>query len=161
MGYNNNEKKKKNEKETDSVERILNDFIAHSIPEPEEAIEAERIQPLELKNICSFLLIFTPEELNVIACILGVIISNAFTYEEKDVIGSFLSTLSSNIFLLDAQKFLIETAREEQKAIEIQCKEALAREKAKIQKAREKKEIEDMKEQLNRIEDLLNKQLNL
>lgn len=161
MGYNKKENKKRNEKEDDNVERILSDFITSNIPEPEEMFEDEEIEPLYLRNICSFLLNFTPEELHVIACILAIIISNCFTYEEKDVIGSFLSALAGNIFLLDSQKILIEEAKEEKEAIERQKKEAIARQKAKIQKAKEKREIEDIKEQLKRIEDILNNQLNL
>ncbi|QVK18803.1 hypothetical protein KHQ81_03570 [Mycoplasmatota bacterium] len=161
MSYKNKKKQQMNKKETNNKKRNLNDFIANNIPDLEELIEDEECEPLDLRNICSFLLIFTPEELTIIATILAIIISNCFTYEEKDVIGSFLSTLASNIFLLDSQKFLIETAQEEQKLIEEQCKEALIREQIKNQKEKEKKEIEDIKNQLKRIEDLLNKQLNL
>lgn len=70
----------------------------------------------DIKNLCSFLLIFSPEELVVFSSILGIIIASQLTIEEQNVLGAFLTSLADNIFLISAQLSLINSAIDEQKA---------------------------------------------
>ncbi len=100
---------------------------------------------LDLRNACSFLLLFTPEELNIIATILSIIIAKPLTIEEQVVVGSFLTALADNILLIAAQLDLLQSAIDEQKELE--------------NKTKDKQELDDIKKELKELKDLINKSL--
>ncbi len=152
------------DKEKKNEERIQSEPITY--PEIEE--QEETIPPIDTSNLCSWLLIFTPEELSILACILAILVSVYLTIEEKAVVGSFLTAFSDNLFLIAAQQSLIDSALNKQKEIDDLKKEIINKKHEKEQKKIDQKEklatqqeLETIKEQLKRIEILLNKQLKI
>lgn len=63
------------------------------------------------------MLLFSPAELAIIAAILAIIISPYLTVDEQNVLGSFAAAFGSELQLIAAQNELIETAKQELKAL--------------------------------------------
>ena len=95
----------------------------------------------DFRNLYSTLLIFSKEELVVIATILGIIIANQLTVEEQAVMGSFFTLLADTILLMASQQALIQAAIDEQKNFINKKEEDKEKELAK-------KEIDSIKQQL-------------
>jgi hypothetical protein len=100
----------------------------------------------DFRNLYSTLLIFSKEELVVIATILGIIIANQLTVEEQAVMGSFFTLLADTILLMASQQALIQAAIDEQKNFINKKEEDKEKELAK-------KEIDSIKQQLKKLEE--------
>lgn len=107
---------------------------------------------VNLKNICSWLLIFSPIELAVISTILAAIVSNNLTIEEQVVLGSFAGAFGSELQLIAAQYDLMESAR-------IELEELKEKDKNQNEIKELKEKLEESNKKIEKLEELLNQHI--
>ncbi|MDF2700119.1 MAG: hypothetical protein K0Q49_1675 [Haloplasmataceae bacterium] len=127
----------------------FNDFFNKSLDE----------EQIDFRNLCSWLLIFSPSELSILTSILAIIISSQLTIEEQAVVASFFVAVSDNIFLISAQQLLIQSAKDLQNQVIERKKEEEEKAKEELEKEQKAKELNDLKNKIEKLEEQLNHHL--
>lgn len=68
------------------------------------------LNEIDIKNMCSWLLRFSPAELPVISSAIGLLLMNELTGREMLVLGNFVNNIGSVLNLQAQQKLLIKEA---------------------------------------------------
>lgn len=66
----------------------------------------------DLKNICSLLLLISPEELLIVSTILSLFLTEVLTTDEQNVVGSLLQAVGGNLQMVSAQEEFFKSVSE-------------------------------------------------
>lgn len=115
---------------------------------------------IDIRNLCSWLLKFSPIELSVISTITAILIASELTVEEQAVVGGFLDSTSDMILLISAQELLIQAAMDTEKKLQDHAKSKVEQTKVNMEKQAQINEINDLKKQLKALEAKMNDHLD-
>lgn len=66
----------------------------------------------DLKNLCSLLLLISPEELLIVSTIISLFLTEMLTTDEQNVIGSLLQAVGGNLQMVSAQEEFFKSINE-------------------------------------------------
>lgn len=122
--------------------------------QPSNGIEQEKIN---FRNLCSWLLTFSPSDLVVLATIFSIIIAKYFNSNEQAVIGNFFQAIGQNIGLISTQVELQNASEEEKQKLIKSTDDTNEKQQNMIKRQNQYinqiiNEINHLKQRLNKIE---------